>query len=61
MYDLPLAMLSLEDGAHAASSHPVAASTTYLFTGLLIAMVVCLALEEKIHAKKSVIVGFFAA
>ncbi|HBT22428.1 MAG TPA: hypothetical protein DEA68_07320, partial [Verrucomicrobiales bacterium] len=33
---------------------------TYLFTGLLGAMVVCLALEEKIHAKKSVIVGVTA-
>ena len=32
----------------------------YLFTGLLGAMVVCLALEEKIHAKKSVIVGVTA-
>ena len=33
---------------------------TYLFTGLLGAMVLCLALEEKIHAKKSVIVGVTA-
>ena len=33
---------------------------TYLFTGLLLAMVLCLALEEKIHAKKSVIVGVTA-
>ena len=29
----------------------VAPWITYLFTGLLVAMVLCLALEEKIHAK----------
>ncbi len=34
---------------------------TLLFTGLLVLMIVCLALEEKLHAKKSVIVGVFAA
>ncbi len=34
---------------------------TLLFTGILVLMVVCLALEEKLHAKKSVIVGVFAA
>ena len=38
----------------------VAPWITYLFTGLLMAMVLCLALEEKIHAKKSVIVGVTA-
>ena len=38
----------------------VAPWITYLFTGLLLAMVLCLALEEKIHAKKSVIVGVTA-
>lgn len=41
-------------------AHTVASWITYLFTGLLVAMVVCLALEEKIHAKKSVIVGVTA-
>ena len=30
------------------------------FAGLLVGLVTCLALEEKIHAKKSVIVGVFA-
>ena len=35
-------------------------STTLLFLGLLVAMVLSLALEEKIHAKKSVITGVFA-
>ncbi|MEJ2044399.1 MAG: SLC13 family permease [Reinekea sp.] len=34
--------------------------TTALFTGLLVLMILCLALEEKLHAKKSLIVGLFA-
>ena len=33
---------------------------TLLFMALLMAMILCLALEEKLHAKKSVIVGLFA-
>ena len=33
---------------------------TLLFASLLAAMILCLALEEKIHAKKSVIAGLFA-
>ncbi len=41
--------------------HEVALSTTLLFTALLAAMILSLALEEKLHAKKSVIVGVFAA
>ncbi len=40
--------------------HEVAEGTTLLFAGLLVAMIACLALEEKLHAKKSVIVGSFA-
>ena len=44
----------------AASAHAVPASVTYLFLGLLACMILCLAMEEKIHAKKSVIVGVFA-
>ena len=47
----------------AASDHgisEVAPWVTYLFTALLAIMVLCLALEEKIHAKKSVIVGVTA-
>ncbi len=35
-------------------------STTLIFAGLLLAMIVTLALEEKIHAKKSIITGAFA-
>ena len=33
---------------------------TLLFAALLVAMIVCLAFEEKLHAKKSLIVGLFA-
>ena len=43
-----------------ASDASVAPSTQYVFTGVLVAMIACLALEEKIHAKKSIIVGLFA-
>ena len=43
------------------ASQQVSMSITLFFTGLLILMIVCLALEEKIHAKKSLIVGSFAA
>ena len=39
----------------------VSTATTLLFTFILVAMIICLALEEKIHAKKSVIVGLFAS
>lgn len=48
--------------ASAAAGHhqQVSFGVTLLFTLILIAMIVCLALEEKIHAKKSVIVGLFA-
>ena len=53
---MDISLLAASDhGAHA-----VKPWITYLFTGLLGAMVVCLALEEKIHAKKSVIVGVTA-
>ena len=40
--------------------HDVPLSITLVFAGLLIAMILCLALEEKIHAKKSVILGVFS-
>lgn len=56
LHNLPFGLLSFEESAHA-----VAPSTTYLFLGILVAMIACLALEEKLHAKKSVIVGAFAA
>lgn len=43
-----------------AVAHEVPLSVTLVFAGLLVCMVLCLALEEKLHAKKSVIVGVFA-
>jgi len=43
-------------GAH----HDVPMSVTLLFTAILVGLVLCLALEEKLHAKKSLIVGVFA-
>jgi len=43
-----------------ASDHSVSPGVTYLFFGVLVCMILCLALEEKIHAKKSVIVGVFS-
>ncbi len=46
--------------ADAGGAHDVPLWTTLLFTGILVAMIACLALEEKLHAKKSVIVGVFA-
>jgi Na+/H+ antiporter NhaD/arsenite permease-like protein len=42
------------------SGHSVSPGITYLFFGVLVCMILCLALEEKIHAKKSVIVGIFS-
>jgi Na+/H+ antiporter NhaD/arsenite permease-like protein len=41
-------------------SHEVSTGVTLLFAALLVAMILCLAFEEKLHAKKSVIVGCFA-
>ncbi len=40
--------------------HEVPLATTLFFTAILVALITCLALEEKLHAKKSVIVGVFA-
>lgn len=40
--------------------HHVSLGVQLTFAGLLVAMIFALALEEKIHAKKSVIVGVFA-
>lgn len=41
-------------------AHSVPAWVTVLFALLLVALIVCLALEEQLHAKKSVIAGLFA-
>ena len=40
--------------------HHVSFTITMCFAAILVAMIVTLALEEKIHAKKSVIVGVYA-
>lgn len=42
------------------AGHEVSIGVTLFFAGLLISMILCLAFEEKLHAKKSVIVGSFA-
>ena len=44
----------------AAAAHSVSTATTVGFGILLAALILCLALEEKIHAKKSVIAAVFA-
>jgi len=41
-------------------AHTVSSGTVYLFAALLGLMILSLALEEKLHAKKSIIVGVFA-
>jgi Na+/H+ antiporter NhaD/arsenite permease-like protein len=38
----------------------VSIGVTFFFAALLVSMILCLAFEEKLHAKKSVIVGAFA-
>ena len=43
-----------------ASGEPVSVGVTILFSLLLVGLIACLALEEKLHAKKSVIAGTFA-
>lgn len=55
MLDTASAVIAVEQ-----SAHQVPMSVTLFFTFLLVAMIVCLALEEKLHAKKSVIVGLFS-
>ena len=53
---------SLATTAAAQTVHhpPVSLGVTLFFASLLVLMIVALALEEKLHAKKSVIVGVFA-
>lgn len=40
--------------------HAVSLGITIFFALILVSLIVCLALEEKIHARKSIIVGLFA-
>ncbi len=42
------------------NGHEVSIGVSLFFAMLLVAMILCLAFEEKLHAKKSVIVGSFA-
>ncbi|MCH7717353.1 MAG: hypothetical protein IH876_14570 [Gemmatimonadetes bacterium] len=44
----------------ASASHEVPLTVTLLFAAILVGLILCLALEEKLHAKKSLIVGLFA-
>ena len=53
-----MSLLAFQEAAHAAPT--VGLGTTLVFAGLLAGLVACLALEEKIHAKKSLIAGVFA-
>ncbi len=48
------------EGASIEGASDVPLGTTLLFLGILVLMIAALALEEKLHAKKSVIVGVFA-
>jgi Na+/H+ antiporter NhaD/arsenite permease-like protein len=52
--------LLLAETAHAETLHEVQGWVTGLFALILFAMIAALAFEEKIHAKKSIIVGSFA-
>ncbi len=46
--------------ANAGVENAVPLGTTLVFSALLLGLILCLALEEKIHAKKSIIAGVFA-
>ncbi len=52
-------MLAIQ--APEAAVHDVSLGTTLFFAGILVAMILALAFEEKLHAKTSLIVGLFAA
>ena len=61
-FGLP-ALALLQGGAQTAVDHTtreVSGAVTALFGAILVAMIVTLALEEKLHAKKSLIVGMYA-
>jgi Na+/H+ antiporter NhaD/arsenite permease-like protein len=54
-----LAAPALQDAAQAPAPE-VSLAVTILFAAFLVGMILCLAFEEKLHAKKSLIVGLFA-
>ncbi|MFT4543172.1 MAG: Na+/H+ antiporter NhaD/arsenite permease-like protein, partial [Planctomycetota bacterium] len=53
-------MLACLPSAMIEEGHAVPLSVTLTFSAFLVGLITCLALEEKLHAKKSVIVGVFA-
>ena len=55
MESLSVLLAAVQEGEHA-----VSLGTTLFFTAVLVGLIACLALEEKIHAKKSLIAGLFA-
>ena len=57
---LTLAVFLTDSVSASRGEHEVPLGITLLFVSLLVGMIVCLALEETIHAKKSLIVGAFA-
>jgi Na+/H+ antiporter NhaD/arsenite permease-like protein len=56
--NVPLASAAVTEAGLAV--HQVPLSTTLLFSAVLVGLITCLALEEKLHAKKSLIAGCFA-
>ncbi len=56
----PVWALAMQGTPEQGSHGDVSLGVTLLFAGLLTTMILALALEEKLHAKKSVIVGVFA-
>ncbi len=54
-----MTMLLFAEAAQGEAAH-ASPGVTALFACLLVGLIVCLALEEKLHAKKSVIAGVFA-
>ena len=57
---MPVGWLLLASDAGAASAHLVDGWVTALFTVVLVMMILALAFEEKLHARKSIIVGTFS-
>lgn len=57
---MPTHWMLLASEAGAESTHAVDGWVTGLFTCILVAMILALAFEEKLHARKSIIVGTFA-
>jgi Na+/H+ antiporter NhaD/arsenite permease-like protein len=64
MLSIPLALVALSphpELAGDAAQSAVPLGVTLLFAGVLVGLILCLAFEEQLHAKKSVIAGGFAA